>query len=431
MRIFFFIGRWRLALDLFGRVFVDDVGLESGSVISELGGFPVKEAKFRREMERLRNSRTQDLTIAKVERERGKLIAQAFKEMNAHYNNYQRRATSAQPALVVTRVKVTFLNEPGEGSGVARSFYTSLAEALLANAPLPNLESAQVTITNLVEHRKSFQSLSLLSLNPLALGLDSISFSPKKTFSLGRAHILRASVTTTIPKPARLSPSLPSSSCTRLRRTRAARERRNGCTSPEIDKGEKRDIVALADEVRPAFDLSALFAGRRKQLGRKGHAVQPDSTLARRAKGRRTLDLGRQAIASFAGSCCGGRTQNGAYEQREPFAVCCCGRRRARPQRGRATLWRRRGRPERSLERATATAGRAALPSCAGLAAVAGRQGNGHAAGALAGSDTSPAGLRGGSASARGRVRGIGAGSERRSRRLFSSKLISENALRH
>ncbi len=36
-----------------------------------------------------------------------------------------------------------FQNEPGEGSGVARSFYTSLAEALLVNAAIPNLEPAQ------------------------------------------------------------------------------------------------------------------------------------------------------------------------------------------------------------------------------------------------------------------------------------------------
>ncbi len=33
----------------------------------------------------------------------------------------------------------------GEGSGVARSFYTALAEALLAGQPVPNLEAAQVT----------------------------------------------------------------------------------------------------------------------------------------------------------------------------------------------------------------------------------------------------------------------------------------------
>ena len=40
-------------------------------------------------------------------------------------------------------VQVTFLNEPGEGSGVARSFYTALAEALLSGQPVPNLEGAQ------------------------------------------------------------------------------------------------------------------------------------------------------------------------------------------------------------------------------------------------------------------------------------------------
>ncbi len=74
-----FSGRWRLVLDLFGRVFVDDVGLEPGSIISELGGFPVKEAKFRRDMERLRNSRTQDLTISKIERDRAQLIVQVRK----------------------------------------------------------------------------------------------------------------------------------------------------------------------------------------------------------------------------------------------------------------------------------------------------------------------------------------------------------------
>merc|ERR1719458_478678 len=137
------LGRWRLTLDLFGRVFVDDVGLEPGSIISELGGFPVKEAKFRREMEKLRNSRTVDLTLAKLERERGQLILQAFKEFNSHYQTHSRRISATQPPLVVNRVKVTFLNEPGEGSGVARSFYTALAEALLSGQPVPNLEGAQ------------------------------------------------------------------------------------------------------------------------------------------------------------------------------------------------------------------------------------------------------------------------------------------------
>lgn len=60
------LGRWRLSLDLFGRVFMEDVGLEAGSVVSELGGFPVKEAKFRREMEKLRNAQQRDINLFKV-----------------------------------------------------------------------------------------------------------------------------------------------------------------------------------------------------------------------------------------------------------------------------------------------------------------------------------------------------------------------------
>jgi E3 ubiquitin-protein ligase EDD1 len=138
------LGRWRLTLDLFGRVFIDDVGTEAGSVIAELGGFPVKEARFRREMERLRNMQQRDLTLFKMDRERGMLVTQTFKELNTQYNTHCRRATATQPPLAVSRVKVTFKDEPGEGSGVARSFYTAIAEAILSQEKLPNLDAAQV-----------------------------------------------------------------------------------------------------------------------------------------------------------------------------------------------------------------------------------------------------------------------------------------------
>ncbi|CAK9828628.1 E3 ubiquitin-protein ligase hyd [Anthophora retusa] len=137
------LGRWRLSLDLFGRVFMDDVGLEAGSVVSELGGFDVKEAKFRRNMEKLRNAQQRDINLFKVERDRTQLLVQTMKELNTHYNLYNRRASNTPP-LAVHRVKVTFKDEPGEGTGVTRSFYTAIAEALLANEKLPNLEAAQV-----------------------------------------------------------------------------------------------------------------------------------------------------------------------------------------------------------------------------------------------------------------------------------------------
>lgn len=135
------LSRWRLSLDLFGRVFMEDVGLEPGSIIYELRGFPVKEARFRRHMEKLRNAQQRDLTLLKMERNRNNLLIQTFKELNTHFNNQNRRLF---PPLAFNRVKVTFKDEPGEGSGVARSFYTSIAEALLANEKLPNLEAAQV-----------------------------------------------------------------------------------------------------------------------------------------------------------------------------------------------------------------------------------------------------------------------------------------------
>lgn len=79
--------------------------MEPGSIISELGGFPVKEAKFRRHMEKLRNAQQRDLTLSKIDRARACLITQTFKELNTQYNNNNRRM---QPPLAFNRVKVTF-----------------------------------------------------------------------------------------------------------------------------------------------------------------------------------------------------------------------------------------------------------------------------------------------------------------------------------
>ena len=44
-------------------MFLEDVGSEPSSVLNELGRFDVKESKFRREMERLRNSTQRDLIL--------------------------------------------------------------------------------------------------------------------------------------------------------------------------------------------------------------------------------------------------------------------------------------------------------------------------------------------------------------------------------
>lgn len=180
------LGRWRQSLDLFSRVFMEDVGIEPGSIICELGGFSVKEARFRRNMEKLRSGQQRDLILSKLERGRAGLLFQTFKELNTQFGSQTRRA---HPPLSFNRVKVTFLNEPGEGSGVARSFYTSIAEALLSDEKLPNLEGAQVgkyavPFGNLLRQRTGGSSSgSGAGASVVSVGRDVGPFSHRRVFS--------------------------------------------------------------------------------------------------------------------------------------------------------------------------------------------------------------------------------------------------------
>ncbi|XP_036193817.1 E3 ubiquitin-protein ligase UBR5 isoform X14 [Myotis myotis] len=154
------LGRWRLSLELFGRVFMEDVGAEPGSILTELGGFEVKESKFRREMEKLRNQQSRDLSLeVKVDRDRDLLIQQTMRQLNNHFG--RRCATTP---MAVHRVKVTFKDEPGEGSGVARSFYTAIAQAFLSNEKLPNLDCIQNA--NKGTHTKTLEDSFPSTLDP-------------------------------------------------------------------------------------------------------------------------------------------------------------------------------------------------------------------------------------------------------------------------
>ena len=57
------LGRWASSLELFGRVFIEDVGSQPGSLLAEISSFDVREARFKKEMERIRNSQTRDLAL--------------------------------------------------------------------------------------------------------------------------------------------------------------------------------------------------------------------------------------------------------------------------------------------------------------------------------------------------------------------------------
>lgn len=169
------LGRWRLTLELFGRLFVEDVGLEPYSIMMELSGFPVKETKFRREMERLRNPHSssnsqRDISFLKLDRDRNTLLQQTFKELNSVFSTQTRRLNAGQPSqhLAITRVKVTFKDEPGEGSGVARSFYTAFSEAVLANEKLPPLDVLNVNSSTSNNIQSTRSPLSSGSVNPLS-----------------------------------------------------------------------------------------------------------------------------------------------------------------------------------------------------------------------------------------------------------------------
>ncbi|CAF5203992.1 unnamed protein product, partial [Rotaria magnacalcarata] len=125
----YLLARWRFSIELFVKLFLDDVGMESGSIINESSGFSAREQRFRHDMERLKNAHQKDIRFELMERDRILLIQKTFRTLNSYYyRNQNMSSSSSVPPLAVQRVKVTFKDEPGEGSGVARSFYSSIVE---------------------------------------------------------------------------------------------------------------------------------------------------------------------------------------------------------------------------------------------------------------------------------------------------------------
>lgn len=139
------LGRWRLTVELFGREFLDDVGAEPGSILTDLVGFPLKENRFRKEMERLRSeSAPREISLTNVDRDRNTLIRQTIKELNNTYHLSERnqsRRNHELPPLACSKVKVSFKDEKGEGNGVARSFYTAFCEAILSSEKPANFDA--------------------------------------------------------------------------------------------------------------------------------------------------------------------------------------------------------------------------------------------------------------------------------------------------
>ncbi len=85
------------------------------------------------------------------------MIRQTFRKLDAFFG---RRGPTSIP-VNVHRLRVSFKDEPGEGSGVVRSFYTAIGEALLSDENLPVLESIFVgTKGSYLRFSSSVQSIS-------------------------------------------------------------------------------------------------------------------------------------------------------------------------------------------------------------------------------------------------------------------------------
>ena len=48
--------------------------------------------------------------------------------------------TASTGLLVARKIKVRFIDEPGEGNGVMRSYFTTIADCLLSQEPLPSMD---------------------------------------------------------------------------------------------------------------------------------------------------------------------------------------------------------------------------------------------------------------------------------------------------
>ncbi|CAG9541014.1 unnamed protein product, partial [Cercopithifilaria johnstoni] len=173
------LARWKNTLNLMAKAFSDQLlvacgGEVTGSMLlNEMAGFLVREAQFRKKMEKFKAAQTKDIAF-EIERDKHEMIAQTIRQLNVHYsrrisnsssvNSAQGNRTdslrefgsirsvrlvnlswasasnkddSDAPPLACHKVKVTFKNEPGEGSGVARSFYAAIADAFLTMKRLP------------------------------------------------------------------------------------------------------------------------------------------------------------------------------------------------------------------------------------------------------------------------------------------------------
>ena len=153
------MGRWRLSIELFCKLLYEKDRCDNIHMLQLLQDFPSKENKFREEMEKLTSALIKDQRdlLIDVSRDRNSLIVETFQQLSSYFECHKELVIP----LCVKQVKVTFKNEQGEGSGVARSFYTSFADAILSDEDLPSLEDILLVCDTPNFHKKELNDISI------------------------------------------------------------------------------------------------------------------------------------------------------------------------------------------------------------------------------------------------------------------------------
>uniref|UniRef100_A0A915EF78 E3 ubiquitin-protein ligase UBR5 n=1 Tax=Ditylenchus dipsaci TaxID=166011 RepID=A0A915EF78_9BILA len=147
------LGRWSNVTLFLSKAFHTEItsfcnGDASLSVLlSETAGYHVRHTQFRQRMEKFKAIQSKDLVFSSMSREKSSLFSQTVRQLNQQYirriasasssSHQTSMETGANPPLASHKVKVTFRDEPGEGTGVARSFYSAVADCFLNIQSLP------------------------------------------------------------------------------------------------------------------------------------------------------------------------------------------------------------------------------------------------------------------------------------------------------
>ncbi|KAF0990455.1 hypothetical protein HZS_6382 [Henneguya salminicola] len=134
-----FFARWHSLIDIFGQIFFDSVGCEGSSIYREICRFESKQNAFRIFLDKLKSATTSELKLENLDRRHDKIIVQTFKILN---NQFQKRELTIRAInSPFSRIRVLFKDEPGEGSGVTRNFFSVICDAIKSIEKLPDLTS--------------------------------------------------------------------------------------------------------------------------------------------------------------------------------------------------------------------------------------------------------------------------------------------------